>query len=459
MRVQFVVGAAAVVVMTCSFGAYAARASQSASTASRPTTLAAAPARGPVYNRIRHIVVIVQENRSFDNLFNGFPGADTVQVGRKHDGGTIHLKPVSFLHEADLDHTHAGALMEYDHGKMDGWDLERPDVVQKEPQPPSTLAYAYLPRSETRPYWQLAEKYALADRMFQPLFGPSFAEHQYLIAGQSSNVVDNPDVGSNTNFFWGCDSPADARALVNNTPGRGVFPCFTYRTIADLLDAKRVSWRYYAPPGDHLGAVWSAFDAIHGVRYGPDWEKNVVSPETRVLTDIENRSLPDVSWVVPSASSSDPAYPRQPRFRYVEMVTNKGPEWVGSIVNAIGKTPYWKDTAIFILWDDWGGWFDHVAPQQLDSMGLGFRVPLIVVSPYAKTGYVSHVQHEFGSILHFTEQTFGLGTLGTSDARADDLADCFDFGGEPHTFVALQTRLDAAYFLRSQEADEPPDSD
>jgi phospholipase C len=459
MGVRFLaVAAASIAGLSAVLQGYVAEPAQSASLVPG-AGVAAATGRAPVYNRIKHVVVIVQENRSFDNVFNGFPGADTVRVGRRHDGRTIRLRPVSFLHEEDLDHSHAGALMEYDRGKMDGWDLERPDTVQKEPQAPSTLAYAYLPRNEVQPYWLLAQRFTLADRTFQPLFGPSFAEHQYLVAGQSANVVDNPDVGSDTNFFWGCDSPADARALVNNTAGRGVFPCFTYRSIADLLDAKGVSWRYYAPPGDHLGSVWSAFDAIHQVRYGADWDKDVVTPETRVLSDIEGRTLPAVSWVVPSASNSDHAYPRQPRFRYVAMVSDKGPEWVASIVNAVGKSPYWKDTAIFVVWDDWGGWYDHVAPPQLDAMGLGFRVPMIVISPYAKAGYVSHVQHEFGSILHFTEQTFGLGSLGATDARADDLADCFDFGADPHTFAVVPSRTDAAYFLRSQEPDDPPDTD
>ena len=409
--------------------------------------------------RIKHVVIIVQENRSFDNLFNGFPGADTAQAGVAHDGHIIRLQPVSLTHEEDLDHSHNGALMEYDAGKMDGWDLEHPDIVQKEPEKPSTLAYSYLPRNEIQPYWQLARRYVLADRMFQPAFSASFVAHQYLIAGQSANVIDNPDVGSDTNFFWGCDSPSDARALVNGQTGRGVFPCFTYRTIADELDAAHLSWRYYAPPGNHLGALWSAFDAVRQIRYGPDWHEDVVSPETRVLADIARGDLANVTWVVPTASNSDHAYPRQPRFKWVSIATNKGPHWVGSIVNAVGKSKYWDDSAIFVLWDDWGGWYDHVAPPRLDNLGPGFRVPLIVISPYTKHGYVSHVQHEFGSILKLTEEAFGLPSLGTSDVRADDLADCFDFAQAPHGYAMIPTKFDAAYFESHSSPDEGPDTD
>jgi phospholipase C len=421
-------------------------------------SFAVAPAGASAPPRITHVVILIQENRSFDNVFNGFPGADTVTTGRGHDGRTIALRPVSFVYKADLEHTHRAALMEYDAGKMDGWDLEHVDSAQKGPNA-DTLAYGYLPRNEVRLYWDLARRYALADRMFQPVFGPSFAAHQYLIAGQSAHVVDNPDQGSSSQFFWGCDSPPDARALVNNVPGRGIFPCFTYSTLADQLDSHNVTWRYYAPRADQLGAIWSAFDAIRAIRYGPDWHTNIVTPETAVLNDINKNRLAQVSWVVPNATNSDHAYPPPEPSRSVAVATNKGPQWVGSIINAIGRSKYWPNTAIFVVWDDWGGWYDHVVPPRVDDDGLGFRVPLIVISPYAKQGYVSHVQHEFGSILHFTEERFALGNLGVSDVRADDLSDCFDFTKPAQEFAALRTGIDAAYFERDPVSDDPPDND
>jgi phospholipase C len=129
------------------------------------------------------------------------------------------------------------------------------------------------------------------------------------------------------------------------------------------------------------------------------------------------------------------------------------------VVNAIGNSQYWNDTAIFITLDDWGGWYDHVKPPQYNAYELGFRVPLIVVSPYARPGYVSHVQHEFGSILKFIEGTFALGSLGYTDARADDLSDCFDFTQAPLTFRTIASKRRASYFQRLPPDGRPIDDD
>jgi len=234
----------------------------------------------------------------------------------------------------------------------------------------------------------------------------------------------------------------------------GPFPCYNYETLADELDAKALSWKYYAPmvttpPTPPVpGGIWSVFDAISHIRYGPDWTADVISPETTFLTDAPN-GLPDVTWIVPSYANSD----------HAASGSATGPEWVTSVVNAIGTGPDWNSTAVFVLWDDWGGWFDHVPPPQIDSMGLGYRVPLMVISPYAKHGYVSHVQHEFGSILKFTEETFGLAPLSASDVRADDFSDCFDYGQGPQPFVRLRTTLSPSYFLHVKPDGRAPDND
>ena len=132
---------------------------------------------------------------------------------------------------------------------------------------------------------------------------------------------------------------------------------------------------------------------------------------------------------------------------------------MASIVNAIGGSPYWSSTAIIITWDDWGGWYDHVAPTILNSYEYGFRVPLIVVSPYAKKGYVSHVTHDFGSILRFAEVTFQLPNLGYADRFADDLSDCFDFSQAPATFQPFAAKFDAGYFLADTRPPLDPDDD
>ena len=195
------------------------------------------------------------------------------------------------------------------------------------------------------------------------------------------------------------------------------------------------------------GTFAAAFDAIRHVRFGSDWTSDVITPQTTVLGDIAAGTLADVTWIVPSFPDSD----------HPLAASNRGPSWVSSIVNALGASPFWNSTAVFVVWDDWGGWYDHVAPRQLDAMGLGFRVPLIVVSPYAKHGYVSHVQHEFGSILRFAEETFGLPSLGQADARADDLGDCFDFRQTPQPFARLRTPYAPAEFMRERPTGQAPD--
>jgi len=136
--------------------------------------------------------------------------------------------------------------------------------------------------------------------------------------------------------------------------------------------------------------------------------------------------------------------------------SKSGPSYVASIVNAVGTSQFWNSTAIFVVWDDWGGWFDSVPPPQLDRMGLSFRVPLLVVSPWARHGYVSHVQHEFGSILHFTESNFGLGSLGQTDARADDLSDCFDYSQTPPPFKPIDAPFSPPQLRRLEAADTTP---
>jgi phospholipase C len=128
-------------------------------------------------------------------------------------------------------------------------------------------------------------------------------------------------------------------------------------------------------------------------------------------------------------------------------------------VNAVGNSSYWANTAIIITWDDWGGWYDHVSPPIINSYEYGFRVPMIVVSPYARPAYISHVPHDFGSIVKFVESTFGLQSLGYADAPADDLSDCFDFSQAPLAFHAFAAPLHASYFLNDHRPPTDPDDD
>jgi phospholipase C len=392
-------------------------------------TVASASVPVSSQSHIQHVVIIVQENRTFDNLFTGFPGADTATSGLDHTGATRKLVPEPLNAPGDWGHGFDNCASAYDGGKMDGFDLDKPV------QDPATN-YSYVRRSDVTTYWTLASKYTLADRMFQSDCGSSFPAHQYLIAGQTGSEVTpkgNP---------WGCDTKK-SRSF-----------CFDYPTLGDELDKAGRTWRYYAhgtdlaTPAKYNGYL--AYDAIRHIRYGPDWTPDHIGiPETTIFSDIQNGSLADVSWVTPTCGNSDHPGCGAPGGQ-------TGPAWVGAVVNAVGQSKYWNNTAILIVWDDWGGLYDHVRPAQISSDGLGFRVPLIVVSPYAKAGYVSHVNHEFGSILHFTENIFGLPSLQTADARADDLADCFDFAQSPRAFQPIDA---PAYRRIGFDAQLAPDND
>ena len=407
-------------------------------------------------SRIKHIVVVIQENRSVDNLFHGLPGADTADYGVSHHG-RVRLRPVPLGYPADVDHQHKAFVQQYDDGRMDGWD--RVDTLPKQPW---YFPYAYVPQEDVQPYFDMAEQYTFADRLFQSNTGPSFPAHLYLIAGQAEFTANNPNEMETTAYAWGCDSPLTARVSQIAADGReipGPWPCFNFQTLADVAMPLGVTWRYYAPSLDELGNIWSAYDAIRHIRYSPYWA-NVISPETQVLRDAKRADLPDITWVAPTARDSDHPFPvskENTRDLSVEGAVY-GPEWVAAIVNSIGESPIWNSTAIIVVWDDWGGWYDHVKPPQLDRMGLAFRVPMIVISPWAKRHYVSHVQHEFGSIVKFTELAFDLPSLHTTDDRSDALRDCFDFTQRPGPFKPIPSVRQASFFEDLAD-DGPADTD
>jgi phospholipase C len=362
---------------------------------------------------IQHVILIVQEHRSFDNLFAGYNGADAPLFGFDSEGVKVPLKRATFQQALPPDvarDTFASFVTAWNAGKMNGFDRLNPSDP--------TYPYSYVEREQTKPYWDLAEKYVLADHMFSESRSGGFVAHQYLVAGTAEV---SPDVwldGVPDMIPYGCDAPPGTTIAV--TKGLPVFPCFTYRSMADPLDAAHVSWKTYTPGigGDISAGLWNGFDAIKKVRLGPDWHK-MSSPNTNIFRDIENSALPQISWVLPTAIESDDA----------AMQSAAGPKWVASIVDAVGKSSYWKHTAIIVLWDDSGLFYDDVPPPQLDATTLGFRVPAIIVSPYAKRGYVSHTVYEFGSVLKFIEQQFGLPSLGPDhvDARSNSIEDAFDF--------------------------------
>ncbi|HEY6326462.1 MAG TPA: alkaline phosphatase family protein [Candidatus Cybelea sp.] len=409
------------------------------------------------FPKIHHVVIIFQENRTVDDLFNGLPGADTVRSGFNSSGHRVPLRPISLTAPYDLGHLHHAFLVEYNNGRWNGFDKVGSECVSVGICPPANVrAYGFVPHGEIQPYLIMAGRYTFGDRMFQTNQGPSFPAHQYIVSGTSSitnsNSLKASENGSTPagGATGGCDSPPGSLVVLIDSLGnevQNVYPCFDRISLMQLVEAKSLTWRYYqgaAGPG-----IWNGPDAILRIRESPSYSANVATPPSQVLTDIAQGHLADVVWVTPTGRASD----------HARSTDGSGPSWVADVVNAIGQSNYWKDTAIFVTWDDWGGWFDHVAPHLYNSYELSFRVPLIVVSPYAKNAYVSHKQHEFGSLLKFTEEAFGLGSLHTTDVRSDDLSDCFDFSKPPTKFKHIPTRLPPEYFLRQPASNVIPDDD
>jgi phospholipase C len=437
---------------------------------------------------IQHVVLVVQENRSFDNLFATFPGAHGAKFGLwKTSGGDKKqkLRAGNLYLPTDITHCSAAFKIAYDSKKMDGFNDERKGVCGQDGtigNSPKVGAYAYqyVKPSLIQPYWDIAERWVLGDAMFQTQGSGSFTAHQDLIRGGTAvdgtasdpngteSLIDNPSA-----MPWGCDAGKYTHTELITTSGKydneGPFPCSDkfpsyasgdYETLRDLLDSAGVSWKYYSPcfvgsPGSccatnckgGAGATLNAFDVIYPVRYGSEWGTNVSMPETNILNDISGGALPAVSWVIPEDKNSD--HPGD----NLQGAVDDGPQWVASVVNAIGQSQYWDSTVIVVVWDDWGGLYDNAAPPFQDEYGgLGFRVPMLVVSPYARAGsgsqggYISHTQYEYGSILKYIENNFGLGSLGTTDKRATSIGDVFNYDQKPRHFQTIPSALDGKYF-------------
>jgi phospholipase C len=404
-----------------------------------------------------HVVIVVQENRTFDNLFATFPGADGTKTGKKHDGQTIPLRSADLESSISPNNGYPYWRRDCNGGKtgvckMNGFDTVPIGRV------PGIYVYQYVKPSQIEPYWDLAKQYVLSDHTFQTQGSGSFTAHQDLIRGgtelgNSRALIDFPN---DSGAPWGCDASNGTKTSLitaenDYEPDIGPFPCLSYATLRDLLDAGGVSWRYYAPAvgSGFAGNLWNAFDAISAVRYGPEWTANVIAPQTQVFVDIGRDTLPAVAWVVPDYANSD--HPGDN--------SDTGPSWVAQVVNAIGQSPAWNTTAVLVLWDDWGGWYDHVPPPgERRYGGLGFRVPFIAVSPYAKIGYVSHREYQFGSVIRFVEDNWDLGRLGTTDTHsADFVNDFFDFSQKPRKFVEIEAKYSQSYFLHQRPSNQPVD--
>jgi phospholipase C len=376
--------------------------------------------------KISHVVYIVQEGRSFNDLFQGYPGALTSSTGKISNGKTIALSPVSLKTRYRIA-TSADAMFVACNGsgelpgtdcRMDGFNNEAFEGGPKSIEYPM---YAYVPHDESKPYFDMAHEWVVADHMFASQLDGSFTAHQYIVAAQSGRAVDTPS------GIFGCDAPPGQTWVSTLTDSRRFgareYACFTYKTLANELENAHRSWRFYTAEKDS-----SSFAYDKRVDGSPEWHRDVIAPPTRFLSDLAGGKLASMTWITPSCPDSDD----------VNCGGGGGPGWVASLVNAVGESKFWDSTAIFVQWDDWGGLYDEVPPPYENYDGLGLRVPLLVISAYARRDYVSHVQYETASVLRFTEDLFGLRRLAAADRRAASPTDCFDFNQKPRKFVAIE---------------------
>ena len=386
------------------------------------------PAAPPGMDVIKHVVFIVKENRSFDHYFGRFPGALGANTGVTSTGQVVPLAVPPDQTMNDIDHTWTGALTGINGGKMNGFDLISGGNTNG-----NLLSYTSMTEAQIPNYYAYARYYALGDKMFSAIHSDSFPNHLYTIAATSGGVISiptTPDVSGSDKTAWGCDQPASA--TVNQVDAEGdvadVYPCFDFQTLADTLGTAGVPWRYYAPSAGERGYNFSTYDAINHIRNSPLWTQNVL-PTAQFITDAENGNLPAVTWLVSGLTSEHP--PNSTCF---------GENWTVANVNAILNGPDGASTAVFIVWDDFGGFFDHLPPPTLDQFGLGSRVPFIIISPYVKPGFISHTRYEFSSVLKFIEERFQLPALTNRDASANDITDAFNFSQTPLSPLILQQR-------------------
>ena len=449
----------------------------------------------------QHIVLLIQENRTPDNLFQGLCGPGRQLCPAPYDLQNFGINPAGnkvLLVPSPLG-TNYGGTNSHD-GFVQMCDLEAATNTCRMDGMPSTgcpfglCGYTFVNPADVAPYLTIAQQYGWANFMFQTNQGPTMPAHQFLFAGTSVATADDDEQAtfiSNNPHPNGSDGgclaplnesyfvispqswPYEYTGYVNNPLGS---LCFSHPTMATLLDNQQpaISWKYYTvgPYAIATAPNWFQDICVPDSDYqectGLEWQNNVDLYPQDVLKDIGNCQLRNMSWVVPAGQNSD--HPGDPG-------DTGGPSWVASIVNAIGESPcqnpdgssYWSSTVILVTWDDWGGFYDHEPPTLLSvpNQGqgdnqYGFRVPLLIVSAYTPPGYVDNARYDFGSILRFIEQNFGIpeGALNFADARATtDLASFFDFQRLPRVFQHIPAPKDANYFLNDTSPMKPPDDD
>jgi phospholipase C len=388
-------------------------------------------------SRIRHVVFLVKENRTFDHMFGLFPGADGATVGRTCDGRLVPLRRAPD-DAPGPNHSFGGGLHAINGGEMNCFDeLDGGGQLQ---------SYVQYRPSQIPNYWAYAKRFVLADRFFSSTYGPTGIEHLFTVAATTDRFTDherdNPpgQYGSNGvpreycedreewmySFRDGLSVREQRDALrLEDEHNTGLlshrywferWPCINVPVLPDRLEEAGISWKYYLGDNDYV----ETFKIVRHVRFGPMWRK--VVPDQRFLADLEAGTLPTVSWLIPDVEFSE--HPAAGSMC-------DGENWTVQVLNALMRSPEWRHTAVVITWDDFGGFYDHVRPPHVDLFGFGPRVPMLLISPWARRGYIAHDTLEFSSVLKMIETIWDLEPLTDRDRNASDMLQLFDFDAPP----------------------------
>jgi phospholipase C len=387
----------------------------------------------PPGGAIDHVVFVMKENRTFDHYFGRYPGAEGTTEARREDGTIVPLTEAADVLDHDLCHGFLDGLVAIDGGTMTGFD----DTCRRgDPQ-----RYTQFDRDDIPRYWAYADRFVLADRFFTSTYGDSVPEHLFALGGQAAGVIGlgsggvreaarfcqapsrsllrfRPDLSSQA-----VESIFDAEEAIGEPGARAAIErelepttnCLEMTILPDALESAGVTWAYYAVSGQN-----AFIEAVRHVYEGPMRDR-VLSIE-EFVSDVQAGQLPQVAWLIPPSGRSE--HPGG------ESVC-EGENWTVEQVNAVMRSPYWERAAIVIVWDNYGGLYDHVAPPHVDVFGLGPRTPALILSPWAREGVVDHTTYEFSSVLRFVEDLHGIPPLTDRDAQAAPLSGAFDFSSPP----------------------------
>lgn len=369
--------------------------------------------------QIQHFVFIIMENRSYDEMFGQFPGADGVTQGVLSTGEVIPLRPAPDESPRDINHLWYAMTDSLDWGRMDRFDLQPNANIKGD-----YFSHTQYSQDDLPNLWKYAQTFTLSDRTFSSMHGVSHPNHMYIVGGTSDNIIGGPNPSSQR----GCDSNKGTTIEQLDPVGNviNIFPCVDFPTLGDSMEAQGISWKVYS---QNLNP-WNPYDYVNHVRNSDLWTQHVVDV-SELNNDLGTQgALPSVSLVIPPPMQS----------HHPVRSICYGENWLVQQLNALMSGPNWNSTAVFITWDEAGGFYDHVPPPQVDQFGLGTRVPLIIISPYAKPGHVSSTTYEFASFMKIVEERFGLAALTQRDANASDMLDSFDFTQTALPPMPLNTR-------------------